>query len=935
MRMCLFVIIFVLTFCEVSAFQPDSSKVRHPAALQILRDTNKTAKTSVEDLLEQIAPIQDLSIKQLKSLISEMNGFSGCPCPNCKEFTLEFNLKEKDKITCTNCGMIYPNELFPADRVLKANNPQGKKITYQFYTTGGYQYFIPGKIRRERHLALSRAALSAARLYYRTKEEKYAHLSLVIIDRFAEVYPEWCVHYDHIKKDKGVAEKRPWPYFGGKWNHWYHLDMPIDLIFAYDLIYDSQALYEYDVSTDYSVRKKLEEFFRSTYNFIMECKEDHGMGVGNMTPYTTRHFIACGRVINDSDMIHTAAQWMRRLCASKFYFDGMWSEGSLGYHAQTARNLLRAEKALSGYLDPEAYVDNKYGITFDGKTTDSTFTCAEKVSAVPERLLYPDGSWSRIHDTDWIRKGVPPDYLNIELNAFGHFAIGRGKGDDVIQAHLHFCSLLQYSHMHDDHLNIIIFGAGRELVSDIGYVRGKNRYFTTGKIGHNLVAVDWTRPSKTLRNIKDTISRPIEADNNSRSSLLAYDPGATSDKWVQMIEAEAPNTFGTNLPMYRRALMLIGANNKRSYLLDVFRVEGGVQHDWLLHGSSDEDMVASTNAVLKPIEGTLASVKSKYGQVVWGAPQYSWLIDNLRQTALDDGLMFSWRGQESGASLNAWVLPIIGGKAIFGRSPSFRRAGRTWLNVEKYKMPYIDLRHIGKAQNQNTYIAIYDTSLKGQSPIVDEVKNLPITPPAAWARAISIRCGDRTDIIYMSLDDSPRRVAGNTFSGRFAITSSLSGKTDYVYGWGFSKIEFDQGQLTTTAIPPYRVIGTMRKIDGEEHNGIIIEGSLPEINLDQSWLRVIHGDGTSHGYMIVGMHELGANKALVITRGDPGFRVTAEGIQMTHFPHWKIKGMNSLEIFNSAFLKVVDNKVTELKTTLPQSINVNLNKPNQDVNYGH
>lgn len=922
-----FIMIFFLSSSVATAYQSDSSRVRHPVSSQILTDINRITKTKVSSLSEQIVLIKDLSAQQIRSLISDMNGFGGCPCPNCGEDTLKFNINELYKIKCTNCGAVYPNRKFPSDRSIQFINPHGKKIIYRYHSNGGGRYFIPGKIRRERHLTLSKAALASAMLYHHTKKEKYANLALIIIDRFADVYPSWCVHYDHVKWLKGVAEKRPWPYFGGKWNYWHYLDMPIDLIYAYDLIYDSKALYEYDANFGNNARQNIENFFRSAYKFIMECNEDHGMVVGNMTPYTCRHLIACGRVIDEPDMIHTAVNWMQRLCANNFYFDGMWSEGALGYHSQTVSNLLRAEKALDGYSDPVGYVDTKYGIVINGKTPYVDYNCAEELIDFPEKVLYPDGSYSRIHDTDWNRKKAPPDDLNIELNGFGHFAIGRGEGDDVIQAHLHFCPLLKYSHMHSDHLNIIIFGAGRELVSDIGYARGKHRYFATSQIGHNVVAVDWTQPPIPLRTKMDYISKPIDPMNNSKSGLLAYDPGVTSDKWIQLIEAESLNAFGINLPMYRRALMLIGANRKRSYLMDVFRIEGGTQHDWLLHGSSDEDMATSTDTMLKPMKGTLASGKNEFGQTVRVAPSFSYGIDNLKLAPVDDGLRFIWRGKKSGASLISWILPITGGKAIFGEAPSCRRTGPTKRDMGKYKMPFIDLRNAGNNYHQNTYIAIYDATKVGQKPIVDEVKNIPLNIPDPLAKALFIRCGNRTDTIYISMDDSARKVDSNTFSGRFAIISRLNGKTDYVYGWGFSKIEFDEGQLTATPTTSFRVTGTLRKADDEQHNGIIIKGSFPEVNLDQTWVRVIHGDGTAHGYMIIGTRKYSRNQTLLVTYGDPGFRVVAEGIKMTHFPHWKIKGINFLEIFNSTFLKMAGNRVVELRTTLPQSINVKLNRP--------
>ena len=903
MRTLLTAAIYAAAIGTLCAYEPDSSRVKHPVAKHILKDTSATAKMKNETLLERIGPLEGLSDSRIRGMISEMNGFRGCRCPKCKEFGLALDLRDPERIKCTDCGTVYPNEELPCDRTVEATNPLGKQVAYRVRIDKGYQYFIPAKIRRERHQALSSAALAAAWLYHRTGDEKQARLALVIMDRFAEVYPGWCVHRDHSWWEKYIVEKRPWPYFGGKWSNWFHLDMPIDLVLVYDLIYDSQAIKDLDASTDYSVRRRVEGFFRSAYDFIMESKEDHGMTVGNMTPYTCRHLIAAGRVIDDPEMIHPAVWWMRRLCEELFFFDGMWHEGALGYHGQATWNLSRAARALRGYCDPEGYVDNKHGLKLRGTDFYEDYPFMAQVAKAPYRMLYPDGSWYRVHDTGWTRKTEPPDYLNIELNAYGHFAIGGGTGDDVMQAHLHFCPLTWVSHYHQDRLNMTLFAAGREMISDIGYARTKHRYFATGQIGHNLVAVDWTRPPRIPKDIEHSPSTPTRVNNYPRSSLLAYDPGATSDRRVQLIEAEAPNAFCTDLIKYRRALLLIAANEKSRYLVDLFRVEGGAQHDWLLHGTCDEDMTMSTDAKLTPMPGTLASPEGKYAEIVRGAPGYSWLVDGLRSTDASKGLKFTWTGQESKAALTVWLLPVPGATAIFGQAPSYHRAGRSYADVDKYKMPFLDVRKPGTAPSSTTFVAVHDVAKAGDLPLVTGVERLPLEPSDPWATALSVRSGARRDIIYASLDDIPRSVAGHTCAGRFAVISSLNGTTDYVYGWGFRRVEFPEGQLMARPTESLRVVGTSRVEDGDECNGLIVEGAPPAMHLDQTWARVVHGDGTAHGYALTRAKTFDGGRTLLLTRGDPGFRITEKGMKLAKFPHWAIDGENRLEVFNSAWVK--------------------------------
>ncbi len=51
-------------------------------------------------------------------------------------------------------------------------------------------------------------------------------------------------------------------------------------------------------------------------------------------------------------------------------------------------------------------------------------------------------------------------------------------------------------------------------------------------------------------------------------------------------------------------LVLVNTGSGNSYVVDVFRVAGGSQHDWMLYGTREMDYTATSNVQLVPESGT-------------------------------------------------------------------------------------------------------------------------------------------------------------------------------------------------------------------------------------------------------------------------------------------------------------------------------------------
>ena len=252
------------------------------------RRRGETMRRSLERRLE---PVLRLSDAELLRLIPDRSGFRFVGCPNCQggtqEGQLDWTLDRPDEVYCRYCQMRFPNEKFPENQVVRVKNPRGEMQEYPCWESPeppprlgrfapaprsepreGYRYFFRAKAWFLAREYFSQAASDLALLYQRTGDRSHARKSALILDRFAQVYPGYCVHYDLPFTQKYIFpgdQGHPFPvsdYRAAKWSWWAYMDIPEDLIRAYDLIRPSGAV-------DDAMKRRIEDdFFRSSVTFV-------------------------------------------------------------------------------------------------------------------------------------------------------------------------------------------------------------------------------------------------------------------------------------------------------------------------------------------------------------------------------------------------------------------------------------------------------------------------------------------------------------------------------------------------------------------------------------------------------------------------------------------------------------------------------------------
>ena len=157
-------------------------------------------------------------------------------------------------------------------------------------------------------------------------------------------------------------------------------------------------------------------------------------------------------------------------------------------------------------------------------------------------------------------------------------------------------------HGHRDTLNIELFGHGLDLMPDLGYpefaTNWPPRYESTDHtITHNTVVVDRKRQE---RNRLGKARFADDGDGVSAAEVYAGMPYKQCS-------------------LYQRTIAMVDIDEDDFYLVDIFRVKGGEEHMYSLHGPEGEIETSGLNLVDQPT-GTLAGEDVElYADLGYGA----------------------------------------------------------------------------------------------------------------------------------------------------------------------------------------------------------------------------------------------------------------------------------------------------------------------------
>ncbi len=192
--------------------------------------------------------------------------------------------------------------------------------------------------------------------------------------------------------------------------------------------------------------------------------------------------------------------------------------------------------------------------------------------------------------------GTDMEFSTRNLGGYGLAILEAGQGEKRRGVSMYY-GFAGGGHGHYDRLTMEIIAHDRPMLTDMGYPAHwlpKNTYWTSNTISHYCVVVDQHRQETTERGYLNT---------------LAGSPQ------VQLMDASAERgTYPTTCSLYRRTAALIDVSPESSYLLDIFRVRGGFQHDYSFHGPPFPEFTV-TGAEPGPVQakGTLMGDDVEFG----------------------------------------------------------------------------------------------------------------------------------------------------------------------------------------------------------------------------------------------------------------------------------------------------------------------------------
>ncbi len=891
------VLVLALMALSVAAF----AEVEHPVYAADFEFTQDRLQT----VIDSSAPVMAMSEDEVRALITDKAGFAEIQCPNCdagrQGDQLRWSIDAPDQVTCRYCGHVYPSEQYPMDQVYEHVAPTGETQEYPYYEAAdGFRHFFGAKIDyHARYWALS-MAFNCARAYHWGGGEQYARRAAVILHRLAEVYPHLPIHglSDYsFRRPAFYDNDPPHPYLSQKLGStWFYNEISHAAVMAYDLTYDSPAWDELSAERGVDARAMVErEFIQGMADFSL--LQDRRW-LTNMTPSWCRGLITVGRVTGEPRYVHLAAGMLRDLLRQDFFADGMWKEGAVSYHMQTANGLRGAWRVAKGYSDPPGYAFEETGERFDDLDPLATEVFLQRALEAHEALAYPDGTFCCVHDT-WPSHRTEPSETETSrmLWSMGQAILGSGTGDARAQAQLHFSG--SHGHAHHDPLNLTYWAGGRELVSDLGYTHTIYRRYATSSASHNLVIVD---------------GKDCGAGGSAlpwTGEMRLWEPRGEPARAISVNQPEA--TEGVS--RYQRTVVLVSRPDAPAYVVDIFDVAGGTRHDWLLRGSADLDQTASSPLAMEALDHSLlgpgrtmapyinegggttvpvgaenASVKAEEGDET----QYNvyGLIRDLRHVATGDDFTATFEFVEEGPPLTVTVLGAPGSEYFLATAPSIRRAQEDSSKVDDFLQPVIVARRTGDEPLTSRFVAVLWPG-EGEPP---QVRALEANGEVV---GVEVRHGDMIDLIVAPVDapDSLLDIAGAGLATDALLTVARmrGGEPVAAQATGGTALRVGGHEI---ALRP-EVTGTIVACRGGYEDGsaeLTVEGDLPgDLPVAGRPVLVGHADGR---FSLLEAEALEAREGgwVLRTAQPPDFTVEGEATSFHYYPVRDIEGRPTLRI---------------------------------------
>ena len=602
------------------------------------------------------------------------------------------------------------------------------------------------------------------------------------------------------------------------------------------------------------------------------------------------------------------------LQAGLFSSDSVSGEG-MNYHFFWMAGFAKFAEALEGYVDPVAWTPPT-GVEKITKalTHDEIIPRSERLNNMVSAALMltlPDGSDCGAHDTglqehdmndeksvsawgaggEHYAYGVERKSISYLLPGFGQFGLGDGTPGDPwkqTQSILHFSpkytDYAQNGHAHSDTLMMGLYGKGRNLLSFPGHQRYRH-----GPHNKNMVSL-----GKEWQN-------HWTSDLTGRLETYASLPGLQIGRVDATHIMHGGGPSGSTNPIvpnrYRRTLLQNTVDVDKSYTLDIFEVDGGSEHNYVIRGSGvlDQEYPATNLSV--------DTASLPYSGSPWDDE-----FQNTKKMDYDANKSFwiDFKFSDNQKLGSRTHIPAQGEEGTL--YTSFIKD--MWDETASIVHPYLMLYRSGIAPLKSTFVAVHEVMDGSGSSFISSVTQNSLNNGKAIAVTVTLRDG-RVDTYLVSVD-GPQTMTHNEVSATalIAASSSLNAKSDL---WMVEGTNVTNGSRTLTKSYDAQsnvVSRVYRKENGDDFNAFETPMNLTDgYELAGQTLLLEHFKNNkllfTNGHTIERVESI-TNGSRIHLRFDPGVEISGLATKEIYYPGRKA---------DSAILKFVPTETTVPRIT--------------------
>ncbi len=311
-------------------------------------------------------------------------------------------------------------------------------------------------------------------------------------------------------------------------------------------------------------------------------------------------------------------------------------------------------------------------------------------------------------------------------------------------------------HDHKDRLNIEYIARDTSYLPEMGYPAhwGDKAYeWTMATTSHYTVLID---------------ERGHRGKPEGWLHLLA--DGA----WARVMEASAERLYPDRAKRYRRTVAMIDVGEADSYLVDVFRVVGGRQHDYSFHGLPWADVKFDGLTLGPEHPGTVAGEKVPFGErpkANYHGSGYYYLAKPRHARPAGDWRV-TWqdrRDPKQPRALRLHVPASVCQELIVAQAEPELDPG----NPRQMDWLLLRNRAVGDAPAASTYLGVIEPLI--EQPLIQQVERLTSRDPetarkAGWV-GLRVRHLRGVDVVCSALDERilVETTDGVRFQGRFGV----------------------------------------------------------------------------------------------------------------------------------------------------------------------